>query len=99
MKIGGATRPGLQSRFLLIAFLLAMVPAFMWQGILGAFLVLPVLATVNVVDRAVQARLLQLDPWPEPSGATSTEDVSPGSAPESSSTANETTSEGDLQSA
>jgi predicted PurR-regulated permease PerM len=60
-------RPQVMGRFMHMntgLVFLAIVAAVMLQGIMAAFVVLPVLATAGVIGRYVRARLLDLDPWP-----------------------------------
>ncbi len=61
-------RPQVMGRFLhmntgLVFF--AILAGALLQGILGALIVLPILATVRVLGRYVRAKLLNIDPWPE----------------------------------
>lgn len=43
----------------------AIIGAIILQGVLGALIVLPILATVGIIGRYIRARLLNLTPWPE----------------------------------
>lgn len=43
----------------------AIIGAVILQGVLGALIILPILATIGIVGRYVRARLLNLPPWPE----------------------------------
>lgn len=43
----------------------AIIGAVILQGVLGALIILPILATIGIVGRYIRARLLQLPPWPE----------------------------------
>lgn len=43
----------------------AIIGATVVWGILGALIIVPVLATIGVVGRYVRCRLLHLEPWPE----------------------------------
>jgi len=59
-------RPQVMGRFMHMntgLVFLAILAAVMLQGILAAFVILPILATVGIVGRYVWARLLNLDPW------------------------------------
>ncbi|MCI0393502.1 MAG: AI-2E family transporter [Chloroflexi bacterium] len=62
-------RPHVMGRFLHMntgLVFLAIISAAVLQGILGALIILPIMATCGVIGRYVRARLLGLDPWPEP---------------------------------
>lgn len=41
----------------------AIIGAIILQGVLGALIVLPILATVGIIGRYIRARLLNLPPW------------------------------------
>ncbi|GMQ77977.1 MAG: AI-2E family transporter [Anaerolineae bacterium] len=61
-------RPQVMGRFLrmntgLVFF--AILAGALLQGILGALIVLPILATARVLGRYVRAKLLNINPWPE----------------------------------
>jgi predicted PurR-regulated permease PerM len=43
----------------------AIIAATVLWGILGALIIVPMLATVGVIGRYIRCRLLNLDPWPE----------------------------------
>lgn len=43
----------------------AIIGAVVLWGILGALIIVPLLATLGVIGRYVRCRLLNLDPWPE----------------------------------
>jgi predicted PurR-regulated permease PerM len=62
-------RPHVMGRFMHMntgfVFVL-IIGAVMLQGILGALVILPIVATVGVIGRYVRARLLNENPWPEP---------------------------------
>ncbi|MBP7998424.1 MAG: AI-2E family transporter [Chloroflexi bacterium] len=61
-------RPIVMGRFMHmntgLAFV-AIIGAIILQGVLGALVVLPVLATVGIIGRYIRARLLNLPPWGE----------------------------------
>lgn len=60
-------RPRVMRRFMHMntgLVFLAIIAAALLQGILGALVVLPILATLGVIGRYLRARLLDLDPWP-----------------------------------
>lgn len=61
-------RPIVMGRFMHmntgLAFV-AIIGAIILQGVLGALIVLPLLATVGIIGRYIRARLLNLPPWPE----------------------------------
>ncbi len=61
-------RPIVMGRFMHMNTGLAFVSiigAIILQGVLGALIVLPVLATVGILGRYIRARLLNIYPWPE----------------------------------
>ncbi len=61
-------RPQVMGRFLHMntgLVFIAILAGALLQGILGALIVLPILATVRVLGRYVRAKLLNIDPWPE----------------------------------
>ena len=61
-------RPQVMGRFMHMntgLVFLAILAAALLQGILGALIVLPILATVGVLGRYVRAKLLNIDPWPD----------------------------------
>ena len=67
-------RPRIMGRFLRMnegVIFIAIIGATVLWGILGALLIVPVLATLGVIGRYMRAKLLHLDPWPLPSEATS----------------------------
>lgn len=43
----------------------ALVGAILLQGVLTAFIIVPLLATLGVLGRYMRCKLLNLDPWPE----------------------------------
>jgi predicted PurR-regulated permease PerM len=43
----------------------SIIGATLVWGILGALIIVPLLATATVIGRYIRARLLQLDPWPD----------------------------------
>lgn len=59
-------RPQVMGRFMHmntgIVFLAILAAAWL-QGILGALIILPILATIGVIGRYVRAKLLNIDPW------------------------------------
>ncbi|MBK9051883.1 MAG: AI-2E family transporter [Chloroflexi bacterium] len=61
-------RPLVMGRFMHmntgLAFV-AIIGAIILQGVLGALIVLPVIATIGILGRYLRARLLNLPPWPE----------------------------------
>jgi hypothetical protein len=42
---------------------LAIIAAVILEGILGALIVLPIMASIGLIGRYVLARMLRLDPW------------------------------------
>ena len=61
-------RPQVMGRFMRIntgLVFLAIIGAAMLGGILAAFIILPIIASIGVIGRYIRARLLDLDPWPE----------------------------------
>ncbi len=61
-------RPQVMGRFMHMntgLVFLAILAAALLQGILGALIVLPILATIGVLGRYVRAKLLNIDPWAE----------------------------------
>lgn len=42
---------------------LAIIAAVILEGVLGALIVLPILASVGIIGRYIRARMLSLDPW------------------------------------
>ena len=62
-------RPQVMGRFMhmntgIVFF--AILAAALLQGILGALIILPILATIGVFGRYVRAKLLNIDPWEQP---------------------------------
>ncbi len=49
---------------------IAIIGATMVWGILGALIIIPLMATVGKIGRYIRCRLLQLDPWAEDGGDT-----------------------------
>ena len=61
-------RPQVMGRFMHMntgLVFLAILAAVLLQGVLGALIVLPILATIGVFGRYVWAKVLQIDPWPD----------------------------------
>jgi predicted PurR-regulated permease PerM len=62
-------RPRIMGRFLNmnegLIFVAIIAAAVLW-GILGALIIVPLLATFGALGRYVRCRLLRLEPWPEP---------------------------------
>ncbi|MFZ0546612.1 MAG: AI-2E family transporter [Candidatus Promineifilaceae bacterium] len=59
-------RPHVMGRFMHMntgLVFLAIIAAVVLEGILGALLVLPILASVGLLGRYIRARMLNLDPW------------------------------------
>jgi len=59
-------RPRVMRRFMHMntgLVFLAIIAAALLQGILGALVILPLMATIGIFGRYVRARLLDLDPW------------------------------------
>jgi predicted PurR-regulated permease PerM len=59
-------RPKVMGRFMHMntgLVFLAIIAAVILEGVLGALIVLPILASVGTIGRYVRARLLNLDPW------------------------------------
>ena len=59
-------RPKVMGRFMHMntgLVFLAIIAAVILEGVLGALIVLPILASVGVIGRYVRARMLNLDPW------------------------------------
>jgi predicted PurR-regulated permease PerM len=59
-------RPHVMGRFMHMntgLVFLAIIAAVILEGILGALIVLPILASIGIIGRYVRARLLNLDPW------------------------------------
>lgn len=59
-------RPHIMGRFLHVnegLVFVAIIGAVVLEGILGALIVVPLLATLGLVGRYVRAKLLNLDPW------------------------------------
>jgi predicted PurR-regulated permease PerM len=62
-------RPHVMGRFMHMNtgfVFVAIIAAVVLQGVLAALIVLPILATIGIIGRYLRARLLNLDPWPEP---------------------------------
>lgn len=61
-------RPRIMKRFLHLnegVIFVAIIGATVLWGILGALIIVPLLATVGVIGRYIRCRLLHLEPWPE----------------------------------
>lgn len=61
-------RPRIMGRFLHMnegLIFVAIIGAAVLWGILGALIIVPVLATIGLISRYVRCRLLYLEPWPE----------------------------------
>jgi predicted PurR-regulated permease PerM len=62
-------RPRIMGRFLNmnegLIFVAIIAAAVLW-GILGALIIVPLLATFSLLGRYIRCRLLHLEPWPEP---------------------------------
>ena len=59
-------RPHVMGRFMHMntgLVFLAIIVAVVLEGILGALLVLPLIASIGIIGRYVRARMLNLDPW------------------------------------
>lgn len=59
-------RPHVMGRFMHMntgLVFLAIIAAVILEGVLGALIVLPILASIGVIGRYVRARMLNLDPW------------------------------------
>lgn len=59
-------RPHVMGRFMHMntgLVFLAIIAAVILEGILGALIVLPIMASVGLIGRYVRARMLKLDPW------------------------------------
>jgi len=59
-------RPHVMGRFMHMntgLVFLVIIAAVILEGILGALIVLPILASVGIIGRYVRARMLKLDPW------------------------------------
>lgn len=59
-------RPHVMGRFMHMntgLVFLAIIAAVILEGILGALIVLPILASVGLIGRYIRARMLNLDPW------------------------------------
>jgi predicted PurR-regulated permease PerM len=59
-------RPQVMGRFMHMntgVVFFAILAAALLQGILGALIILPILATIGVIGRYVRAKLLNIDPW------------------------------------
>jgi len=59
-------RPQVMGRFMHMntgVVFFAILAAALLQGILGALIILPLLATIGVIGRYVRAKLLNIDPW------------------------------------
>lgn len=59
-------RPHVMGRFMHMntgLVFLAIIAAVILEGILGALIVLPILASIGLIGRYVRARMLNLDPW------------------------------------
>ena len=62
-------RPQVMGRFMHMntgVVFFAILAAALLQGILGALIILPILATIGVFGRYVRAKLLNIDPWEQP---------------------------------
>ena len=62
-------RPQVMGRFMRMntgVVFFAILAAALLQGILGALIILPILATIGVIGRYVRAKLLNIDPWEQP---------------------------------
>lgn len=62
-------RPRIMRRFLHLnegLVFVAIIAATVVWGILGALVIVPLLATAGIIGRYVRCRLLHLDPWPAP---------------------------------
>jgi predicted PurR-regulated permease PerM len=61
-------RPRIMRRFLRLnegLIFVAIIGATVFWGILGALVIIPLLATVGIIGRYLRCRLLNLEPWPE----------------------------------
>jgi predicted PurR-regulated permease PerM len=61
-------RPRIMGRLLHLnegVVFVAIIGATVLWGILGALIIVPMLATLGVIGRYIRCRLLQLDPWPD----------------------------------
>lgn len=59
-------RPKVMGRFMHMntgLVFLAIIAAVILEGVLGALIVLPILASIGVIGRYTRARMLNLDPW------------------------------------
>lgn len=59
-------RPHVMGRFMHMntgLVFLAIIAAVILEGILGALIVLPILASIGLIGRYVRARMLNIDPW------------------------------------
>lgn len=59
-------RPHVMGRFMHMntgLVFVAIIAAVILEGILGALIVLPIMASIGLIGRYVRARLLKLDPW------------------------------------
>jgi predicted PurR-regulated permease PerM len=59
-------RPHVMGRFMHMntgLVFLAIIAAVILEGVLGALIVLPILASIGLIGRYVRARMLNLDPW------------------------------------
>jgi predicted PurR-regulated permease PerM len=59
-------RPHVMGRFMHMntgLVFLAIIAAVILEGILGALIVLPIMASIGLIGRYVRARMLRLDPW------------------------------------
>jgi predicted PurR-regulated permease PerM len=80
-------RPKVMGRFMHMntgLVFLAIIVAVILEGILGALIVLPILASIGLIGRYVRARMLNLDPWsaesdllPHPAPETKIDEIEP----------------------
>ncbi|HEX9923482.1 MAG TPA: AI-2E family transporter [Anaerolineae bacterium] len=65
-------RPRIMARFLHLnegLIFVSIIGATILWGILGALIIVPLLATLGILGRYLRCRLLHLDPWPEAAAA------------------------------